>query len=99
MSQPRRRSNSLRPAHRPEKLAIVVPDTKPTAVSSGKSSNETIQSSQISSRHDVMRSVLVPNVGHPSGGEPHRKSSAVHETKVSAARLIDDSGRADLLKL
>jgi membrane fusion protein, multidrug efflux system len=50
----RRRSNSLRPAHRPEKLAIVVPDTKPAAVSSEKPSNETIQRSQISSRRELI---------------------------------------------
>src|SRR5262249_4012330 len=45
-----------------------------------------------------MRSVLVPDIGHPSGGEPNRKNSAVHETKVSAGCLINGSRRADLLQ-
>src|SRR5215467_4466079 len=46
-----------------------------------------------------MRSVLVPDIGHPPGGEPDRKSSTVHETEVSAACLSDDSRRADFLEL
>jgi len=46
-----------------------------------------------------MRSVLVPTIGYPPGGEPDWKNSAVHETEVSAACLGDDSGRADFLKL
>src|SRR5207253_11213816 len=50
-------------------------------------------------RHDVMRSVLVPDIRHPPGGEPDRKSSAVHETEVSAGCLSDDTRRADFLEL
>ena len=46
-----------------------------------------------------MRSILVPHIGHPSGGESDRQYSAVHETEVSAAGLSDDSGRADFLEL
>ncbi len=46
-----------------------------------------------------MRGVLVPDIGHPPGGEPDRKNSAVHETEVSAGCLSDDSRRADLLEL
>ena len=46
-----------------------------------------------------MRSVLVPDIGHPPGGEPDRKNSAVHETEVAAACLSDDSRRADFLEL
>src|SRR4051794_21045137 len=46
-----------------------------------------------------MRSVLVPDVGHPPGGEPDGKNSAVHETEVAAVGLSDDSRRADFLKL
>src|SRR5207248_1833575 len=46
-----------------------------------------------------MRSVLVPDIGHPPGGEPDRKNSTVHETEVSTARLSDDSRRADFLEL
>src|SRR5206468_11237743 len=54
---------------------------------------------RIDRRHDVMRSVLVPNIGHPPGGEPDRKNSPVHETEVSVACLSDDSRRADFLEL
>src|SRR5262245_33577781 len=46
-----------------------------------------------------MRSILVPCIGHPSGGESHRQYSTVHETEVSAAGLSDGSGRADFLEL
>src|SRR3954447_18429563 len=46
-----------------------------------------------------MRSVLVPGIGHPPGGETDRKSSAVHETEVAAVCLSDDSRRADFLEL
>src|SRR3954451_17837848 len=46
-----------------------------------------------------MRSVLFPGIGHPPGGETDRKSSAVHETEVSAVCLSDDSRRADFLEL
>src|SRR5215831_13747444 len=46
-----------------------------------------------------MRSVLVPDIRHPPGGEPDWKSSAVHETEVSAACLSDDSRCADFLEL
>ena len=46
-----------------------------------------------------MRSILVPDIGHPPGGEPDRESSAVHETEISAACLSDDSRRADFLEL
>src|SRR3954470_19491575 len=46
-----------------------------------------------------MRSVLVPDIGHPPGGNPDRKSSAVHETEVAAVSLSDDSRRADFLEL
>src|SRR3954466_13453524 len=46
-----------------------------------------------------MRSVLVPGIGHPPGGEPDRKTSAVHETEVAAVCLSDDSRRADFLEL
>src|SRR5262245_45156094 len=46
-----------------------------------------------------MRSVLVPDITHPPGGEPDWKNSAVHETEVSAACLGDDSGRTYFLKL
>src|SRR5206468_12219619 len=51
------------------------------------------------SRSDVMRSVLVPDIGHPPGGEPDRKNSTVHETEVAAVCLSDDSRRADFLEL
>src|SRR5204863_9966521 len=54
---------------------------------------------RIDRRHGVMRSVLVPDIGHPPGGEPDRKNSAVHETEVAAACLSDDSRRADFLEL
>src|SRR5262249_13788000 len=54
---------------------------------------------RIERRHDVMRSVLVPDIGHPPGGEPDWKSSAVHETEVSAVCLSDHSRRADFLEL
>ena len=37
-----------------EKFAIVVPETNPAAVSSGRRSSETIQRSQISSRRESM---------------------------------------------
>ena len=46
-----------------------------------------------------MRSVWVPDVGHPPGGEADRKNSAVHETEVAAVCLSDDSRRADFLEL
>src|SRR5262245_3657346 len=46
-----------------------------------------------------MRSVLVPDISHPPGGEPDRKSSAVHKTEVSAACLTHHSGRADFLEM
>src|SRR5438874_5262810 len=46
-----------------------------------------------------MRSVLVPDIGHPPGGEPDRKNSTVHETEVAAVCLSDDSRRADFLEL
>ena len=46
-----------------------------------------------------MRSVLVPDIGHPPGGEPNRKNSAVYETEVSAGCLSDGGRRADLLEL
>src|SRR5204862_6228385 len=46
-----------------------------------------------------MRSVLVPDIGHPPRGEPNRKNSAVHETEVAAVCLSDDSRRADFLEL
>src|SRR5438132_2445997 len=46
-----------------------------------------------------MRSVLVPDIGHPPGGEPDRKNPTVHETEVAAVCLSDDSRRADFLEL
>src|SRR5262245_47550061 len=46
-----------------------------------------------------MRSVLVPNICHPPGGEPDGKNSAVHETEVAPGCLGDHSRRADFLKL
>src|SRR5262245_51240231 len=40
-----------------------------------------------------MRRVLVPNIGHSPGGEPDRKSAAVHETEVSASCLHTNGKR------
>src|SRR6188474_2172373 len=54
---------------------------------------------RIERRHDVMRSVLVPDIGHPPGGKPDRKNSAVHKTEVSAICLSDHTRRADFLEL
>src|SRR5439155_21221241 len=55
--------------------------------------------SRLDRRHDVMRSVLDPDLRHPPGGEPDGKSSAVHETEVSAGCLSDDTRRDDFLEL